>query len=139
MKSKVKDKFKLYHYLSLQEDFEDMLEHCDDIRKKYENDEMSIEDVLHAISVYKCEQAVANMSITFNMITDSKDSKRVYVQARGAVPFKKGERKWVGVHLGKKKDIVDSTGSIPDHWRIKGEAMVRAKILNALKAELNPY
>lgn len=139
MKPKVKDKFKLYEYISLQEDFEDMLKHSDDIRKKYENGEMSIEDVLHAISVYKCEQAVSNMSITFNMITDAKDSTRVYVQARGAVPFKKGQRKWIGVHLGKKKDIVDSTGSIPDHWRIKGEAMVRAKILNALKEEINPY
>lgn len=139
MKPKVKDKFSLYYYISLQEDFEDMLKHSDDIRNKYENDEMSIEDVLHALSMYKCEQAVTNMSITFNMVTDGKNPKNVYIQARGAVPFKKGQRKWVGVYLGRKKDIFDSTGSIPNHWRIKGETMVRTKILNALKAELNPY
>jgi hypothetical protein len=125
--------------LDVQRDFQDMLKGSDELRQQYESNKTLVDSLLHALSVYKCEQVVANMSITFNMITDSKTSKRVYVQARGAVPFKKGQRKWVGVYLGKKKDIVDSTGSIPDHWRIKGEAMVRAKILNALKAELNPY
>ena len=125
--------------LDIQQDFQDMLKGSAKLTEQYESNKELIDNVLHALCVYKCEQAVENMSIHFNMITDSKDSKRVYVQARGAVPFKKGERKWIGVYLGRKKDIFDSTGSIPDHWRIKGETMVRTKILNALKAELNPY
>lgn len=124
--------------LNIQQDFQDMLKGSDELTKQYESNKELIDNFLHALSIYKCEQAVANMSIHFNMITDSKTSKRVYVQARGAIPFKKGQRKWVGVYLGRKKDIVDSTGSIPTHWRMKGEAIVRTKILNALKAEINP-
>jgi hypothetical protein len=123
--------------LDIQQEFQDMLKGSAELTEQYESNKALIDNVLHALSVYKCEQAVAKMSITFNMITDSKTSKRVYVQARGAVPFKKGQRKWVGVCLGKKADIVDSKNEIRAYWKVKGETMVRQKVLAALKTELN--
>lgn len=130
---------KQHPFLSIQEDFEDMLKDSDELRQRYENNEMSTEDVLRAISLYKCQKAVEEVNIYFNRITDGKNNNNVYIQARGSMPYRLGKRKWVGVYLGKEKDIVDSTGSVSPHWKIKGGKLVREKILNELKTELNLY
>lgn len=125
--------------LDIQQEFQDMLKGSAKLTEQYESNKTLIDNMLKALSTYKCEQAVKNVSVHFNRLKDGKNPDRVYVQARAAVPFKKGKRKWVGVYLGTKKDVVDSKDEIRAYWKVMGETMVKQKLLAALKTELNLY
>jgi hypothetical protein len=125
--------------LDIQQEFQDMLKSSAKLTEQYESNKALIDNMLKALSTYKCEQAVKNVSVHFNRLKDGKNPDRVYVQARAAVPFKKGKRKWIGVYLGTKKDVVDSKDEIRAYWKVMGETMVKQKLLAALKTELNLY
>ena len=128
------------YVLDVQQQFQEMLSTCSkEFVKEYVNNKALIDNMLKALSTYKCEQAVKNVSVHFNRLKDGKNPDRVYIQARAAVPFKKGKRKWIGVYLGTKKDVVDSKDEIRAYWKMRGEIMVKKKMLDALKTELNLY
>lgn len=125
--------------LEIQQDFQDMLKGSAELTKQYESNKALIDNMLNALSIYKCEQVVKDIKIHFNRLKDGKNPDKVYIQARGGVTFKKGKRKWVGVYLGTKKNVIDSKDEIRMYWKVKGETMVRQKILNTLKTELKLY
>lgn len=124
--------------LNIQQEFQDMLKGSDELRQEYEDNKALIDSMLKALSVYKCEQAVAKLNIHFNRITDGKNPDKVYIQARAALPFKKGKRKWIGVYLGKEEHLIDSSGKLSTYCKSIGEKIVRSKMLNTLIEELNP-
>ena len=49
--------------LDVQRDFQDMLKGSDELRQQYESNKTLVDSLLHALSVYKSEPVVANMSI----------------------------------------------------------------------------
>jgi len=102
--------------------------------KKYSAYELRIvEDLLKNMTLLSCFKAVLKMKISNNIINDSKNSERKYVQARGAVPFEKGKRKWVGHYLGPFNEIVGNDGKIKLEKLAEGDAMVRQKVLAKLR------
>jgi len=94
------------------------------------------ERLLKKMTLVGIYSAVLKMKINFNIINDAKNSERKYVQARGAVPFEKGKRKWVGQYLGSVKEVMDEKGQILPRFKAKGEDLVRNKVFNLLKEEL---
>ena len=102
--------------------------------KSYSANEMRLlEDFLNSMTLISCFKAVLKMKVSNNVINDSKNSERKYVQARGAVPFEKGKRKWVGHYLGPINEVTDSDGKISSNKLAEGDAMVRRKVLARLR------
>ena len=73
------------------------------------------------------------MKMKINMIPDAKIPDRVYVQMRGSVPVKKGERVWVGHYLGKVEDVCDAEGKVMRHISPKAREAVVKKVVERLK------
>lgn len=73
------------------------------------------------------------MKMKVNMIPDAKIPERVYVQMRGSVPVKKGERVWVGQYLGKVEEVCDTEGKLLRHISPKAREAVVKKVVERLK------
>jgi hypothetical protein len=90
----------------------------------------SLLKLMTELSIYK--QALG-VKIKENKIPDVKTPERVYVQMRGAVPLKKGERVWVGHYLGKVEEVCDDQGKVLGRFYARGREAVVKKIVERIK------
>jgi hypothetical protein len=115
--------------------FSELMQSLDELRKLSEQDKKIIAFVLKKMTYIKCCRAVKDMKVHYNKIKDGKNPERCYIQARGAVPFNKGKRKWVGVYLGPERDVYDNEGIIRPEQSRNGASIVRSRALELLREE----
>jgi hypothetical protein len=110
-------------------------ERVKEISRLSDSEQALIRKVLKDMTLFNCYKAVLDMKVHFNRVKDSRSSERYYVQARGAVPFEKGKRKWVGQYLGPENDVYNENGAINPNEEARGNYLVRNKVLSLLKNE----
>ena len=117
--------------ISIEEAFEGALKESPSLQALCSANRSIVLDVVRHIDIYQIRKSVSDTKVHFNKIRNRYGN--TYIQARGAVPVGKGRRKWVGCYLGKEKDIIDpSTGKPSDYWLIKGNEMVKNKLLDQI-------
>jgi len=93
----------------------------------------SFESLLQCMTELSFYKHALTMKMKVNMIPDAKIPERVYVQMRGSVPVKKGERVWVGQYLGKVEEVCDAEGKVLRHISPKAREAVVKKVIERLK------
>ena len=86
------------------------------------------------ISIYK---EALNMKTHANILPDKNAPERRYLQVRGAVPFEKGDRAWVGHYMGRiesndKKIRIDSYIKDEGRYEVIKKVVEKLKIKNGL-------
>jgi hypothetical protein len=120
----------------LKQELQQLLSEDEKLQQDYNSHKELIDSILDRVNCLQIEKAVMSMKIHFNRVKGKKCSS-YYVQARGAVPYSKGKRKWAGCYLGKQESVYDDKGEVLPHHRTNGIQMVRAKVTEMLKKEFN--
>lgn len=86
------------------------------------------------ISIYK---EALTMKTHVNILPDKNAPERRYLQVRGAVPFEKGDRVWVGHYMGRiegndKKIRIDSYKKDEGRYEVIKKVVEKLKIKNGL-------
>jgi hypothetical protein len=93
----------------------------------------TIEKILKLMTELSIYKKALGVKMRENKIPDVKIPERVYVQLRGAVPLKKGERVWVGHYLGKVEEVCDDQGKVLGRFYARGREAVVKKIVERIK------
>ena len=90
--------------------------------------------LMSEISIYK---EALTMKTHANILPDKNAPERMYLQVRGAVPFEKGDRVWVGHYMGRiegkdKKIRIDSYLKDEGRYEVIKKVVEKLKIKNGL-------
>jgi hypothetical protein len=90
--------------------------------------------LMSEISIYK---EALNMKTHANILPDKNAPERMYLQVRGAVPFEKGDRVWVGHYMGRiegndKKIRINSYTKDEGRYEVIKKVVEKLKIKNGL-------
>ncbi len=122
-----------FYELETQDVIEEVKKLSNEIKFLSRTHQDTIEKILQCMTELSMYKQALNMKMKVNLIPDAKFSDRVYVQMRGSVPVKKGERVWVGHYLGKVEEVCDADGKVMRHISPKGREAVVKKVVERLK------
>ena len=91
------------------------------------------EQILKSMTELSIYKEALGIKMKDNKIPDAKSPERVYVQMRGALPLKKGERVWIGHYLGKVEEVCDENGEVLRKYYARGREAVVKKIVDRIK------
>lgn len=114
----------------IKESVDKMVNEIKSLSRRHQDAFESLLQCMTELSFYK---HALTMKMKVNMIPDAKIPERVYVQMRGSVPVKKGERVWVGQYLGKVEEVCDAEGKVLRHISPKAREAVVKKVIERLK------
>lgn len=96
------------------------------------NDKNSyVENAIKIMTELSCYKAAIEMRVRMNVLKDSKNPTKKYLQARGAVTHPNGKRAWAGEYIGAFEKGL-SQDKI-DELLIKGRSKVIFKVMHKLK------
>jgi hypothetical protein len=108
----------------------------DEVKSLSRGHQDTIEKILYCMTELSIYKQALGVNIKENKIPDVKSPERVYVQLRGSVPLKKGERVWIGHYLGKVEEVCDDKGRVIGRFFAKGREAVVKKIVEKIKETL---
>ncbi len=96
------------------------------------NDKNSnVENAIKILTELSCFKAAIDMNVRMNVLKDSKNPTKKYLQARGAVTHPIGKRAWAGEYIGAFEQGLSQSKT--DELLKKGRSKVIFKVLNKLK------